>query len=186
MTVPRPAHYFTRRDRYVSLAGPRPGQKGDGYDFTSDRYSDYLRRRCDLLLGHRKVCPRRTTCKSSQAARGADLSRVYPSAGCATGGNWRTVAAKSMVDIAVALLSEHHLLQLPWAFSLGLLSTIDRWIAHRANLNRIARPLAFRNSPFGECKCGAPLWIRDSITRVTENCLPKRSTNRSGWRSSNC
>ena len=28
MTVPRPAHYFTLRDRYVSLAGPRPGQKG--------------------------------------------------------------------------------------------------------------------------------------------------------------
>src|SRR5712671_4344473 len=100
MTVPRPAHYFTRRDRYVSLAGPRPGKKGDGYDFTSDRYSDYLRRRRDLLLGHRQVCPRWTTCKSSQAARGADLSLGHPSAGFAPGRNWWTVAAKSIVDIA--------------------------------------------------------------------------------------
>src|SRR3981189_1606942 len=106
MTVPRPVHYFTLRDRYVSLAGPRPGQQGDGYDFTSDRYSDYLRRRRDLLLGHRQVCPRWTTCKSSQAARGADLSRFYPSAGFATGGNWWTVAAKSILDIAWPVVND--------------------------------------------------------------------------------
>jgi hypothetical protein len=47
--------------------------------------------------------------------------------------------------------------QLPWLFSLGPSSTIDRWIARWANLNRIARSLAFRNSPFGECRCGARL-----------------------------
>src|SRR5882724_1708652 len=105
MTVPRPAHYFTLRDRCVSLARLRPGQQGDDYDFTSDRYSDYLRRRRDLLLGHREVCPGWTTCKSSQAARGADLSCGHPSAGSATSGNWWTLAAESIVNIPVALLS---------------------------------------------------------------------------------
>ena len=109
LTVPRPAHYFTLRDRCVSLARLRPGQQGDGYDFTSDRYSDYLRRRRDLLLGHRQVCPRWTTCKSSQAARGADLSCGHPSAGSAASGNWWTLAAESIVNIAVALLSERRL-----------------------------------------------------------------------------
>src|ERR1700681_2092002 len=97
MTVPRPAHYFTLRDGCVSFARLRPGQQGDDYDFTSDRYSDYLRRRRDLLLGHREVCPRWTTCKSSQAARGADLSCGHPSAGSATGGNWWTLATESIV-----------------------------------------------------------------------------------------
>src|SRR5712664_2868578 len=109
MTVPSPAHYFTLRDCCVRLARLRPGQQGDDYDFTSDRYSDYLRRRRDLLLGHREVCPRWTTCKSSQAARGADLSCGHPSAGSATGGNWWTLAAESIVNIPVALLSQRRL-----------------------------------------------------------------------------
>jgi hypothetical protein len=45
----------------------------------------------------------------------------------------------------------------------GPSSTIDRWIARRVNLNRIARLLAFRNSPFwGMQVRGAPMNQQDS------------------------
>ena len=170
LTVPRPAHYFTLRDRCVSLARLRPGQQGDDYDFTSDRYSDYLRRRRDLLLGHREVCPRWTTCKSSQAARGADLSRGYPSAGSAIGGNWWTVAGKSIVDIAVALLSEHHLSSQPFPAGIAAGRNFDGAVGRRQASARIGVARGCRTASIA--RIGSPPAMTDRRVRRLSPAAP--------------
>jgi hypothetical protein len=66
---------------------------GDGHDFRFDRCFDYYCCRRDLLLGHRKIRPRFSAGKSSQAAGGADLSGSHPATGSPDGRNWRAVAA---------------------------------------------------------------------------------------------
>jgi hypothetical protein len=66
--------------------------RGISYDFSLNRGSDYLRRRCDLFLGHRKLRQRPSFGKSSQTARGANLLGGDPSAGAAVGGNLLVLA----------------------------------------------------------------------------------------------
>jgi len=66
--------------------------RGISYDFSLDRGSDYLRRRRDLFLGHRKLRQRPSFGKSSQTARGANLLGGDPSAGVAVGGNLLVMA----------------------------------------------------------------------------------------------
>jgi hypothetical protein len=61
--------------------------RGGYYALSLNRGSNYLRRRRNLFLGHRKVRQRQSIGKPSQTARRADLRRGDPSAGAALVGN---------------------------------------------------------------------------------------------------
>jgi hypothetical protein len=80
---------------------------GDGHDFGFDRCFDYYCCRRDLLLGHRKICPRFSIGKSSQAACGADLSGSPPSTGSPDGRNWRAVTTARSAGATVARWWHH-------------------------------------------------------------------------------
>src|SRR5215475_13643579 len=60
----------------TGVAGRRPlphQHKGVCYAFSLDRNPDHCRHRCDLFLGHRKICQGWPFGKPAQIAGGADL-----------------------------------------------------------------------------------------------------------------
>lgn len=64
-----------------------PANRGSCDAFSFDRGFDYLRRRRNLLLGHRQVCQGSSPGEPSQAAGGPDLPGGDSSAGAAAGGD---------------------------------------------------------------------------------------------------
>src|SRR5215831_9172399 len=72
----------------VAGRGPLPHQhKGVCYAFSLDRNLDYCGHRCDLFLGHRKICQGWPFGKPAQIAGGADLLGGNPATAPAAGGN---------------------------------------------------------------------------------------------------
>ena len=81
---------------------------GDGYDFSPNLGFDHYRRGRNLLLGHRQVCHRPTTCKSAEVARDTDLPRRHFAASAADDGNLLGRALSAPTDRCQQTLEGHH------------------------------------------------------------------------------